>query len=235
MTGRSFAFYSYTCFNQEFNPRTSALTSAARREAVLGKQWLDTVPIVDLPVPLHIIHHRQEKLGKSTGCHALVLAPTTTIHHFPDLPEFDTSQAALLFPSEDAKPQEAMSDKEFMAVKHFYVIDSTWQQARAIQTDPRLDGIRRITIKPQKTKFWRYQNIGAQCLSSIEAIYYMYKEYLLRKNAEYHGEVDNLLFYFCFFYEKIQESYTKGKFAKEGKTFTKKHPGMSYIHIQRKS
>ena len=135
------------------------------------------------------------------------------------------------------------------------MIDSTWTQARAIYTDPRLSKIRlsplhlsaavfspllciacvtrKLTIAPQKTKFWRYQKLGEQCLSSIEAIYYTYREYIERKNGSYANEVDNLLFYFCFFYEKIQQSYTKGKFAKEGKTFTKKMPNTSYTHIQK--
>ena len=142
-------------------------------------------------------------------------------------------------------------------MKHVYVIDSTWTQARAIYTDPRLSKIRtalphllsgslcapliglpschyrKITIAPQKTKFWRYQKLGEQCLSSIEAIYYTYREYIERKNGRYANEVDNLLFYFCFFYEKIQQSYREGKFAKEGKTFTKKMPNASYTAIQK--
>jgi len=203
---------------------------------VLGEHWKDKVPTVELPIPLHILHHRQEKLSKSTGVHALVLDPTTTIHHFPaDMPPFDLDEAVLLFPTEDAVPQAELSDEDFAKIKRIYIIDSTWQQARAIHTDPRLKGVRRITISPHKTKFWRYQQIGEHCLSSIEAIYYTYKEYLIRKNGNYNGEVDNLLFYFNFFYEKIQASYTKGKFAKEGKTFTNKHPGNAYSHIQKQT
>ena len=189
--------------------------------------------MVDLPLPLTILHHPVEKLSKSSGAHALVLAPSTSIYHFPDLPDYDIEEAVLLYPTDDAVRWDEMSQEDFDKVKHVYVIDSTWTQARAIYTDPRLSKIKKITIAPQKTKFWRYQKLGEQCLSSIEAIYYTYREYLERRNGGYKKELDNLLFYFCFFYEKIQQSYTSGKFAKEGKTFTKKMPNSSYANVQK--
>lgn len=192
------------------------------------------MPVVELPVPLHIVHHKQEKLSKSTGVHAAVLAPSTTMHHFPDLPTgHDPSEVALLFPSEGAALQGSLSDEDFAAIKHIYVIDSTWQQAKMIHSDPRLQGVRHITIAPRKTKFWRYQDIGEYCLSSIEAIYYTYKEYLTRKNGAYHGEVDNLLFYFSFFHEKIQHAYTRGRHAADGKTFTNRHPGGTWAGLSK--
>jgi len=180
MTGKSYAFYSYEVFNQKFNPRTSAMSEDDRRAAALGPHWMDKVPRVNLPIPLHILHHPVEKLSKATGTHALVLAPSTTVHHFPDLPPYDPSEAVLLFPTEDAVPLSEFSDEEFAKVKRVYVIDSTWTQARAIYTDPKVAAVRKITIAPQKTKFWRYQALGEQCLSSIEAIYYTYKVPLLK-------------------------------------------------------
>jgi len=231
LTQRSFMFYSYNCFNPDFYPKLAAMTSQERRATVLGDYWQDKVPEVKLPLPLHIIHHRGEKLSKATGVHALVLAPSTThIHHFPDLPPCDPSEAVMLFSTPDAVPQSELSDEDFAKVKAIYVIDSTWQQSTVIRQDPRLANVRCITISPQKTKFWRYQNIGQHCLSTIECSYYTYKEYLERRDGSYSGQLDNLLFYFCMFYEKIQRQYTSGDKAAMGRTYTKRHAhGESYI------
>lgn len=41
------------------------------------------------------------------------------------------------------------------------------------------------------------------------AIYYFFVEYVTRTTGGYHGEVDNLLFYFAFNYSLIQRVYQK--------------------------
>jgi hypothetical protein len=51
-------------------------------------------------------------------------------------------------------------------------------------------------------------------LATIEAIYYLYREYaeaFEMKGSLYDGRYDNLLFYFKFFYNMIQNKYRKEK------------------------
>ena len=51
-------------------------------------------------------------------------------------------------------------------------------------------------------------------MATIEAIYYLYREYAVAyelKGQEYDGRYDNLLFYFMFFYNMIQNKYRKEK------------------------
>ena len=74
-------------------------------------------------------------------------------------------------------------------------------------------GLQRVEIKTQKTKFWRHQRDKPETyLATIEAIYYFITEYHdLFLRSEHLGQYDNLLFFFCFMYEKIKHLYDGGK------------------------
>lgn len=93
------------------------------------------------------------------------------------------------------------------------VIDGTWKQASKIaRLSPQLKNVRKVTIAPRKTLFWRYQSLSDNYLATIEAIYYLYREYseAFEMNGNpYDGRYDNLLFYFKFFYNMIQNKYRK--------------------------
>lgn len=43
------------------------------------------------------------------------------------------------------------------------------------------------------------------------AIYHFLREYRQKMTGQYNGEVDNLLFYYVYFYDLIQETYKKTK------------------------
>ncbi len=77
-------------------------------------------------------------------------------------------------------------------------------------------GLQRVEIKTQKTKFWRHQHEKPDTyLATIEAIYYFVVEFhKLFLRSEYVGEYDNLLFFFCFMYNKIKGLYDGGKYLK---------------------
>ena len=68
---------------------------------------------------------------------------------------------------------------------------------------------RHVRIQNQTTLFWRYQNFDAGFLSTIEAIYWFYRELeqALYPDQAYGGQVDDLLFYFKMQWELIQEFY----------------------------
>ena len=67
--------------------------------------------------------------------------------------------------------------------------------------------LQRIELKSQETKFWRHQvDKPATYLSTIEAIYYCAREYheLTSAAGQYCQQYDDLLFFFVYFYRKIQ-------------------------------
>lgn len=79
-----------------------------------------------------------------------------------------------------------------------------------------LTGLQRIELKSRETKFWRHQKDKPRTyLATIEAIYYFmcdYHEYVMP--TVYQGEYDNLLFLFCFMYQKIRHLFDGGKHLK---------------------
>jgi hypothetical protein len=85
--------------------------------------------------------------------------------------------------------------------------------------------MQRVTIAPRKTHFWRFQNVDDQHLATIEAIYYLYREFGETYEAPYDGRYDNLMFYYKFFYDLIQNTYQSKKSAK----FSHRHQQKDYI------
>jgi len=70
-----------------------------------------------------------------------------------------------------------------------------------------LAGLQRIELKSYETKFWRHQvDKPATYLSTVEAVYYCAREYyeLTSDGAQYFHQYDDLLFFFIYFYRKIQ-------------------------------
>ena len=74
-------------------------------------------------------------------------------------------------------------------------------------------GLQQVEIKRHKTKFWRHQDDKPPTyLATIEAIYYFLREYHdLFLRTTYHGQYDNMLFFFNFMYHKIKGLYDGGK------------------------
>ncbi|PRP76847.1 hypothetical protein PROFUN_14806 [Planoprotostelium fungivorum] len=171
---------------------------------------IDRVPQMRLPIQLNIIHHPKEPKSKKTSIHAKVLAPLDVVmFDDPDIPDYrqEKDEVLLLFPSPDAKN---ISEIDVTKYKKIIVIDSTWSQTKGILRNERLQGLQCVRIQTYETKFWRYQDHGREFLATIEAIYYFYREYQQRINGGvYRGEMDNLLYYFSFFYNLIQGVYKK--------------------------
>ncbi|CAO3642520.1 unnamed protein product [Mucor hiemalis] len=81
-----------------------------------------------------------------------------------------------------------------------------------------------VTIAPRKTHFWRFQNVDDYHLATIEAIYYLYREFGETYQAPYDGSYDNLLFYYKFFYNMIQDNYQN-----KSVSFSRRHQQKDYI------
>ncbi|ORY94859.1 DTW domain-domain-containing protein [Syncephalastrum racemosum] len=167
------------------------------------------IPFIKLPVHLDVIKHEQELDGKSTAIHSRVIAnEDVDIHLWRNMPEFESPERTLLlFPGPDAKQLKDIPRDAFDRVA---VIDGTWKQAKKIVREtPALQKFQKVTIAPRKTYFWRYQQLSENHLATIEAIYYFYKEYEeAYENSR--GRYDNLLFFYRFFYNLIQEKYRSG-------------------------
>ncbi|PVU86194.1 hypothetical protein BB559_006617 [Furculomyces boomerangus] len=199
------------------------------------------LPSIDLPLHLHIFKHFQELDGKSTAIHAKIVADkSVTIHKYPSQEpiSLDPKKCLLLYPGPDAKTMEELSIEGTLDnFTDIIVIDGTWKQARGmICSESRPEHMRKhsvlqknlllnaqkLSIKPRKTKFWRYQNNGPSHLATIEAIYFMFYEYLLTKpNPDYQQiqNIGNLMFFYKHFFNLIQNHYNSDK----SKAYTSRH------------
>ncbi|KAG0014951.1 DTW domain-containing protein 1 [Podila clonocystis] len=135
-----------------------------------------SVPQLKLPIRLDIIKHEQERDGKSTALHAGVLAPRdVTVYEWSQMPQYeDVDRLLLLFPSEGAKQLSEIDPASF---DKLVVIDGTWDQAKKMSKSSTLARMKRVTIAPHETLFWRYQRKASDHLATIEAIYYFLREY----------------------------------------------------------
>jgi DTW domain-containing protein YfiP len=167
-------------------------------------------PPVTLPIALEIVHHPVEKKSKSTAVHACVLCPSQTrMWEFPDFPTFDPAETLCLFPSPDAKN---LTEIDLTKFKRAVVIDCTWTQTFPIRTVPRIMPLTKVKLTNHKSLFWRFKRESCEFLSTIEAIYFFFKEYTMAANGgRYAGEVDNLLWYYVFQYENIQVIFERDK------------------------
>ena len=166
-------------------------------------------PHIELPIICDVIHYATEAQSKSTAVHAKVVAfESVRVHPFPSdtLHEWDPEDTVVLFPSDDAV---SVKDLDFNKVKHVVFVESQWHTAKRILGSPQVSKLRHVKIENYETRFWRWQNVGNEGLATIEAIYYFYREFITATNGSYHGEVDNLMYYFSFYYELLQDVYKR--------------------------
>ena len=110
-----------------------------------------------------------------------------------------------------------MSVEELNKIKQVVVIDSTWNQVKGYLLHKEIKDIPAVKIESQKTNFWRYHHHGSDNdLSSAEAIYMFYKEYDKAINKgkadyEYDKRFDNLLYFYVYNYNLIQQYYIEKK------------------------
>lgn len=130
----------------------------------------------------------------------------------------ETEDSVILFPSADSK---AVSDVNWTTIKRIVVLDGTWSQAKGMSASPILRSLPKIHLnESNQTRFWRYQHVGPHCLATIEAIHEFYKELEshISPIADQH-KYDNLLYFFAFLYNRVQEEYRHNK----DKQFTSRH------------
>lgn len=104
--------------------------------------------------------------------------------------------------------KEAKQERHKHILKRVVFIDSTWNQTNKIVTDERLQALLQVELKTRKTCFWRHQKGSPETyLSTIEAIYYFLIDFHQQcLSEEYHGEYDNLLFFYSYMYKLINKA-----------------------------
>eukprot|EP00824_Muranothrix_gubernata_P007262 TRINITY_DN1930_c0_g1_i2.p1 TRINITY_DN1930_c0_g1~~TRINITY_DN1930_c0_g1_i2.p1 ORF type:complete len:398 (-),score=50.47 TRINITY_DN1930_c0_g1_i2:972-2138(-) len=159
----------------------------------------DVIPHVSLPLHVDVLF-TIEKNSKSTAIHAKVVAPDdVSILSWPnDVPDYgaeevDDAGTYLLFPSKDALE---FSQLDLTKVKKLVFVESTWQTAGKCLRDERVKKLPHVKLLTHRTAFWRYQELGSECLATIEAIYYAMVEYYQALHGEYDGRYDDLMFLF---------------------------------------
>lgn len=182
----------------------------------------ERIPSLQLPFKIDIIKHPREIAGKSTAVHAAVLCPEdVTIYTHPALPDYSThtNDVVLIFPEKGAMgvkellhplgPPSQKRPRPHLPFSKVVFIDCTWNQTRRIYCDERVRGLRCVELDQHETLFWRYQRGKPKTyLATIEAIYYFLVEvHNATATTPYHGEYDDLLFFFKFMYEKIHSQY----------------------------
>ena len=174
-------------------------------------------PTLNLPITLDVILHPTEKVAKSTALAATILAPENTNWIvYPDVPDYDENETLLLFPSPDAKPLSEIENLQ--QYKRIVCIESVWKKAKVVASNKNITKLKKVVIQSHETVFWRYQSLGKSNLATIEAIYYFYREWYDAMKYPYSGQVDDLLYFYCYQYKKIQKHY-------------KDHPEMRFVHI----
>lgn len=134
-----------------------------------------TVPSLALPVQIHVWF--QDKIKKSTAPHAKVLAPKDVqIIPFPitednSIPSTYTFEnTVVVYPTPEAETLDKLPRETLEGIQNMVFIDSPWQKAPVILQDPALAGLRcvKLATPPHHSKFWRYHQAGAGCVSTIE-------------------------------------------------------------------
>lgn len=114
----------------------------------------------------------------------------------------------LLFPSDDARDIVTMSEAELKAIKRVVLIDCTWNQTSHFLKQENVKILKKVKIQTEKTVFWRHQKVSETNLSTIEALYFFFRDYDTALNcgadySKYDGKYDNILYYYAFTYRLI--------------------------------
>ncbi|KAI8823961.1 DTW domain-containing protein [Fimicolochytrium jonesii] len=187
-------------------------------------------PKVELPIKVICYRDPREVEAKSTSAHAQILAKgnvTVVVENVIQSPETSSisslphpEKVLLLFPSPTALPLSEIPN--LAAFDRLIVLDGTWKQGRAMAGAIKGVQFQHVAIQERSTLFWRYQPFGETHLSTIEALYWFFRDYFDamkdKGEEEYDGRFDDLLYYFRLQWGLIQDVYR----ADTGKRFTQR-------------
>lgn len=168
----------------------------------------EQVPRLRLPLHVHVL--LDDNRRKATGLHAKLLAPdhVSVIEYGEQpMPAFDPETTLVLFPSKQAKFIDEVERLERFS--SIVLIDCRWTTLRAAN-ESALQQLQHVKLRhvPEKSVFWRYHDAGDGCVSSIEALYYAFKE-IMRVTGQTvsGGTLEDLLYIFALQADSIRQDY----------------------------
>ena len=173
------------------------------------------IPQLILPLHVSVLQHPKEKVERSSIISAKILAPNNVdIYRTTELPNIhlDPKDTLFLYPTKDANSVKGVDKNLLKNIKHLLMIDSTWAQVQIFLKLPEVRKLTTVKITAEETTFWRYQDVDSTNLATVEALYLFFKEYdEVMSESEYDGKYDNLLYFYTYNYNIIQEVYMKEK------------------------
>lgn len=173
------------------------------------------IPQLTLPLHVSVLQHPKEKVERSSIIPAKVLAPSSLdIYRTTVLPSIhlDPKDTLFLYPAETAKSIKDVDKDLLKNAKYLLMIDSTWAQVQTFLKLPEVKQLTAVKISAAETAFWRYQQVDSTNLATVEALYFFFKEYdEAISEREYDGKYDNLLYFYTYNYNIIQDRYMKSK------------------------
>ena len=186
------------------------------------------LPKITLPIDIHIVKHTKEKRNKSSAYPLIFLSKQFKLNEqegrflWKDVEDLKMSEKGhnyVLYPHKSARLVKDMSQEELEGIKSIKIIDCTWNQTKAMM-EKIPENTNFIKQEGYETTFWRYQWHDDKCLATVEAIYYLLKEYdeacteLCKKDENL--TLDNILFFYFLQYQQIKKNdrimnYTKNK------------------------
>ena len=181
------------------------------------------------------LHHWQENVHKSTSIHACILSPQwcrfVELRTFSsdgmrgdvrrgrhavrasDLSAYDPATTLLLFPSAQSLPlSHPAIVARLPALQRLVVVESTWQKAASVfSAVPHLGlhALQHVHLDTAyESTYWRYQELGRNALSTVEAMYYACKEVQLHSHGLLPAQrLDDLLYLYAHMHRRVHRRY----------------------------
>jgi len=146
-----------------------------------------TLPEINLPLHVHILRGKEENERKSTAAHIKILDNEhSSIYYLPDFPTFaqeQTKRILVLYPSPTSIPISSLNINDYDGL---IVVDTTWGKVGGVLQCPEMiyTQYTYVHLSIYHTLFWRYQPLGPHCLSTIEALYYFFREWEINRKRK---------------------------------------------------
>jgi len=179
------------------------------------------VPRVSLPFQLHIVLHPRFDRSKSTALHCRLLCASDDVrlHEWPRLPQWSDAGTYVLWPDEQATdvsellvqlPHSPAATNDVTSTTQqrptVVLLEGTWGEAGDMRRSTRLARLPSIRLSDARTKFWRWQDGGAEHLSSIEAVYQTAVQW---PQTQQPHQFDNLLWLFALGWMRVRDYYAQ--------------------------
>ena len=143
------------------------------------------IPNVNLPMDIYIVKHLKEKREKSSAYPCIFLSDNFKLSEQPgkfawsDIKELKITEQGhnyVLYPHKDARLIKDLPKEELKSIKSIKIVDCTWAQANSMMKKIP-ENVNFLKLEDYQTTFWRYQWHDDKCLVTVEAIYYLLKEF----------------------------------------------------------